>query len=112
DSKQLVAYVVSVQDQEPIGEWQETLRTFLGERLPDYMIPSHFLLLDALPLTANGKVDRGALPTPEQVGQQTRQQASTAPRTSIEQYLAGIWSQVLRLPQVGIHDNFFALGGD
>src|SRR5205807_3578428 len=75
-----------------------------------YMVPSHFITLDALPLTANGKVDRRALPAPEQLAE--TQQPFAAPRTSIEQSLADIWSQVLRLPQVGIHDNFFALGGD
>src|SRR2546423_4808518 len=111
DNKQLVAYVVAVQDQEPVGEWQG-LRRFLGERLPEYMVPSHFVLLEALPLTANGKVDRRALPAPEQVALHPGQQEDTAPRTSIEQTLTEIWSQVLHLPQVGIHDNFFALGGD
>src|SRR5207302_3695084 len=110
-SQQLVAYVVLDQPQQA-GEGQATLRAFLGERLPDYMVPSHFVLLDTLPLTANGKVDRRALPAPEQDGQETRQQEETAPRTSVEQTLTSLWSQVLRLPQVGIHDNFFALGGD
>ncbi|MFL5656682.1 MAG: amino acid adenylation domain-containing protein, partial [Ktedonobacteraceae bacterium] len=110
DSKQLVAYVVPAQVQEAVD--QATVQAFLRERLPDYMLPSHFLTLEALPLTANGKVDRRALPAPEQVGQQIRQQEYIGPRTSIEQRLADIWSQVLRLPQVGIHDNFFALGGD
>src|SRR5437868_10497282 len=112
DNKQLVAYVVAVQDQEPVGEWQATLHAYLEERLPDYMVPSHFVVLEALPLTANGKVDRRALPAPEPVAPHAEPQEETAPRTSVEQSLMEIWSQVLRLPQVGIHDNFFALGGD
>src|SRR3989440_7655969 len=107
-SKQLVAYVVAAQDQEAVE--QATLRSFLGERLPEYMVPSHIMVLDVLPLTANGKVDRRALPAPEPLAD-TREPYA-APRTSIEQSLMEIWSQVLRLPQVGIHDNFFALGGD
>src|SRR5213078_2754559 len=110
DNKQLVAYIVAVQDQEPIGEWQATLHAYLEERLPDYMVPSHFVVLEALPLTSNGKVDRRALPAPEPLADM--HQSYTAPRTSVEQSLTSIWSQVLRLPQVGIHDNFFALGGD
>src|SRR5205085_11132381 len=79
---------------------------------PDYMVPSLFIMLDVLPLTSSGKVDRRALPAPEQVASRTEPQEETAPRTSVEQMLTEIWSQVLRLPQVGIHDNFFALGGD
>src|SRR5256714_5785861 len=110
-SQQLVAYVVLAQPQQAAEE-QAGLRRFLGERLPEYMVPSHFILLEALPLTSNGKVDRRALPAPEQVALHPGQQEDTAPRTSIEQTLTEIWSQVLHLPQVGIHDNFFALGGD
>src|SRR2546421_10704551 len=110
-SQQLVAYMVLVQPQQAAEE-QAGLRRFLGERLPEYMVPSHFILLEALPLTSNGKVDRRALPAPEQVALHPGQQEDTAPRTSIEQTLTEIWSQVLHLPQVGIHDNFFALGGD
>src|SRR5205807_6129266 len=89
---------------------QVALRSFLGERLPDYMVPTQIVLLEALPLTTNGKVDRRALPAPELLADTN--QSYTAPRTSVEQSLTEIWSQVLRLPQVGIHDNFFALGGD
>src|SRR2546429_1980057 len=111
-SQQLVAYVVLAQQVDEIGEWQATLHAYLGERLPDYMVPSHFVLLEALPLTANGKVDRRALPAPEPVAPHAEPQEEPAARTSVEQSLTEIWSQVLRLPQVGIHDNFFALGGD
>src|SRR5947209_19820951 len=110
DSKQLVAYVVPAQAQEAVD--QETMRAYLRERLPDYMVPSLFIMLDVLPLTSSGKVDRRALPAPEQVAARAEPQEETAPRTSVEQTVTDIWSQVLRLPQVGIHDNFFALGGD
>src|SRR5262245_15417389 len=75
------------------------------------MIPAVFVPLEALPLTPNGKVDRRALPAPEQT-QRTLHTAFVAPRTPTEQSLARIWRQVLSLEQVGIHDNFFALGGD
>ena len=84
------------------------LRAYLGEHLPGYMIPSVFVELPALPLTANGKVDRKALPQPEQlepVGEYV------GPRTAVEEMLAGIWSEVLGVELVGIHDNFFELGG-
>src|SRR5207253_5998236 len=108
-SQQLVAYMVLVQPQQT-GEEQAALRSFLRERLPDYMVPSHFVVLEALPLTSNGKVDRRALPAPEPLADM--HQSYTAPRTSVEQTLTEVWSQVVRLPQVGIHDNFFALGGD
>jgi len=87
------------------------LRAFLIERLPDYMVPAAWVLLDALPLTSNGKLDRAALPAPD--GSRTALDgAYVAPRSAIEAQLAEVWSQVLRLEQVGIHDNFFALGGD
>ena len=84
------------------------LHNFLKTKLPDYMIPSAFVLLDKLPLTANGKIDRRGLPAP------TRQGADeniVAPRTPTEVALAEIWREVLRVERVGIHDNFFELGG-
>ena len=86
------------------------VRNFLKEKLPDYMVPSAFVMLDALPLTPNGKVDRRALPDPDQ-SRPDLKGAFVAPRTHVEQLLAGIWREVLRLEQVGIHDNFFELGG-
>jgi natural product biosynthesis luciferase-like monooxygenase protein len=84
------------------------LRTALKQRLPDHMIPSAIVVLDALPLTPNGKLDRRALPVPE-----GRQKAAgyVAPRTPVEEALASIWAEVLRLDRVGITDNFFELGG-
>ncbi len=101
--KRLVAYVVTDKPP-PVSEW----RHFLQARLPDYMVPSAFVTLAALPLTANGKVDRSALPIPAV----TRETAAVAPRTEDERRLADIFAEVLHLPQVGIHDNFFELGGD
>jgi amino acid adenylation domain-containing protein/non-ribosomal peptide synthase protein (TIGR01720 family) len=88
----------------------EELRRSLRERLPDYMVPAVFMKLAALPLTASGKVDRKALPAPEQPG--AREEGYVAPRTREEEILAAVWAQVLRLPRVGVNDNFFELGGD
>jgi amino acid adenylation domain-containing protein/non-ribosomal peptide synthase protein (TIGR01720 family) len=85
------------------------LRRFLSELLPDYMVPSAFLLLDRLPLTANGKVDRRALPRMERSALDERY---VAPRTRVEQALAEIWAEILGVDSVGVHDNFFELGGD
>ena len=103
----LVAYLVP---HERPGPDVHSLRRALEERLPDYMIPSAFVLLDALPLTPTGKVDRRSLPAPDP----TRPELGNpfvAPRSSIEEMIAGIWSQVLGLERIGVHDNFFDLGG-
>jgi acyl carrier protein len=86
------------------------LRSFLKERLPEHMVPSSFVILDELPLLPNGKIDRRALPAPDAVRPELPH-AFVAPRTPVEKSLAGIWSDLLGLPQVGIHDNFFDLGG-
>ncbi|HEX4494597.1 MAG TPA: amino acid adenylation domain-containing protein [Thermoanaerobaculia bacterium] len=86
------------------------LREHLGQRLPDPMIPSAWVLLEALPLTPNGKVDRRALPAPEGFVPGLRA-AYVAPRTALEEMLAGIWSEVLRVERIGVQDNFFTLGG-
>ena len=104
--KRLVAYVVSEAETQPTSN---DLRNFLKQKLPEYMIPAAFVLLPALPLTVNGKVDRRALPAPD-IGYQERQ--IVVPRNSIEETLANIWSQVLNIESVSIHDNFFELGGD
>ena len=87
------------------------LRRYLKEKLPEYMVPSLFMTLDALPLTPNGKVNRRALPAPA-LSRAAEEEGFVAPRNSIEQLLADIWSEVLGLQHVGIHDNFFELGGD
>lgn len=87
------------------------LRSFLRQRLPDYMIPSAFVLLAELPLTPNGKVDRQALPAPELVRPE-QDTLFVAPRTAVEATLADIWTRVLGIERIGVHDNFFALGGD
>lgn len=105
--KRLVAYVVPSQD--PAASAQE-LRGFLMHELPDYMLPSSFVFLDSLPLTANGKIDRRALPPPEQTRPEL-EETYAAPRTPVEELLAGIWAEVLKLERIGIHDNFFDLGG-
>ncbi|MBE9211186.1 amino acid adenylation domain-containing protein [Plectonema cf. radiosum LEGE 06105] len=101
--KRLVAYVV---EQSSI---QNTLRDFLKQKLPDYMIPSLFVTLDSLPLTPSDKVDRRALPVPLV---NIDSENFVAPRTNTEETLAVIWQDVLKLKQVSIYDNFFELGGD
>lgn len=89
-----------------IAHW----RDFLGERLPSYMVPSQFVVLDAMPLTPNGKIDRKRLPAPDNVPMPA-QDSHLPPVTPTETMLAGIWQEVLRLERVGRHDHFFALGG-
>ena len=101
----LVAYLVAPAAP-PASEW----RRFLREKLPDYMIPSAFLLLPGLPLTPNGKLDRNARPAPDRA-RPLAEEAFVAPRTSAEKMLAGIWAEVLGVERVGAHDNFFDLGG-
>ncbi len=86
------------------------LRSYLKERLPEYMVPGVFVALDALPLTPNGKVDRRALPAPERRPDTDREPVT--PRTREEEILAAIWKQVLRAPEVGVEDDFFEVGGD
>ena len=105
--KQLVAYMVSVPETtlEP-----ESLRAYLKTTLPDYMLPTAFVQLDTLPLTANGKVDRRALPPPDTTNRHFMP-AATPPRTPQENILVEIWQDLLKVDQIGVHDNFFALGG-
>ena len=106
DEKRLVAYVVPRQrDAVKIGE----LRTFLEQKLPEYMVPSFFVLLDVLPLLPNGKVDRRALPLLDR--SQLDKNTFVAPRTPLEKQLANMWSEVLGVKRVGIHDKIFDLGG-
>ncbi|MFN8455667.1 MAG: amino acid adenylation domain-containing protein, partial [Anaerolineae bacterium] len=85
------------------------LRTFLKDKLPDYMLPAAFVVLPSLPLTASGKINRHALPAPDLSA--ARIQNYVAPRTPTEESLARLWAEVLGLEQVGIEDNFFELGG-
>jgi aryl carrier-like protein len=106
--QQLVAYVV-LEGAAAIGLGQ--LRAHLHSRLPDYMVPAAFITLATLPLTANGKVDRRALPAPD-AGRLGVEAEFVAPRTEVESTLAAIWAQLLRVEQVGTSDNFFELGGD
>ncbi len=103
--KRLVGYVVHVEGEAPTGR---QLHDYLRKRLPAFMVPAEILPLTALPLTPNGKLDRRALPLPE-----ARLECAVfeAPRTELEAALARIWSEVLRVPQVGPRDNFFELGG-
>ncbi|MGW5701159.1 non-ribosomal peptide synthase/polyketide synthase [Amycolatopsis japonica] len=98
--KQLVAYVVS-------EAGQDTLRDFLADRLPDYLVPSAFVALDRIPVSANGKLDRKALPAPA-----APETGYVEPETETEQALAAIWAEVLGVERIGVEDNFFALGGD
>jgi amino acid adenylation domain-containing protein/non-ribosomal peptide synthase protein (TIGR01720 family) len=105
----LVAYVVPAPGAPP-GTAALVLRGFLRQTLPDYMVPSAFVTLNALPLNPNGKLDRAALPEPDWGLIAVRDYV--APRTEIEQVLAHIWAEVLRVERVGIEDNFFELGGD
>ena len=106
--KRLIAYVVAAQNSSAL---LDELRQFLKEKLPEYMLPSAFVFLPALPLTSNGKVDRQALPAPEQA-QMESEEIFVAPRTPLEKTLAEIWAEVLGVKKVGVHDNFFELGGD
>jgi amino acid adenylation domain-containing protein len=88
----------------------DELRGLVAAALPDYMMPATFILMDSLPVTANGKLDRGALPDPRQAGQRP-DTAYVAPRTALESRLNEIWSELLGLQRIGLQENFFALGG-
>ena len=118
-SKQLVAYVVGAgptvephADETAAGgerrdAWGSELRQFLGQRLPEFMVPPLYVMLDRLPMTPNGKLDRSAMPDPGSLDSGYR-----APRTPIEQILCTVFAEVLDRPLVGIDDDFFAFGGD
>jgi acyl carrier protein len=105
--KRLVAYYTAKQGAAPKSG---NLRSYMQERLPDYMIPSFFVPLDSLPLTAANKVDRRALPAPD-LSMPELALEYVAPRSPTEETLAEIWHNVLRLERVGVFDNFFELGG-
>jgi len=106
--KRLVAYVVP---ESGALRTLDVVRGFLMERLPDYMVPSTFLFLEAMPATPGGKVDRRALPVPERA-RPDLEGGYVAPGTPVEKAIADIWAEVLGLETIGIDDNFFALGGD
>ncbi|MBA2672822.1 non-ribosomal peptide synthase/polyketide synthase, partial [Ramlibacter sp.] len=104
--RRLVAYVVSQQDD---GLDADRLRQALQARLPEYMVPGAFVLLQSLPLTPSGKVDRNALPSPS--GERQLTTDYVAPESVLEKSIAAAWADVLQVERVGLHDNFFALGG-
>jgi len=108
--KRLVAYVVPAGGRER-ATVDEELRAHVTDVLPDFMVPSAFVVLDALPLTATGKLDRAALPAPGPVGDMPSQR-SRPPRTEAEKALCALFAEVLSVPSVGVDDNFFTLGGD
>ena len=105
--RRLAAYIVATPSSTPSTS---DLRSYLQQKLPDHMVPSTFMFMASLPLTANGKLDRKALPAPDPTRPELNE-AFTSPRTPVEGILASIWAEVLKLDKVGIHDNFFDLGG-
>jgi amino acid adenylation domain-containing protein len=112
DDKYLVAYVVPNQEQilmQYVQGFASLLRQFLKEKLPEYMLPRAYMVLEYLPLTPNGKVDRRALPMPDTIT--FNNQDYVAPRSQVEKLLGEIWAKVLGKEQIGVHDNFFELGG-
>jgi amino acid adenylation domain-containing protein len=108
EEKRLAAYVTPANPGAP--PTAAALRSDLQKKLPDYMVPAGFVVLDAFPQTPNGKIDRKALPSPAQA---TPSLAAdyVAPRDALEQQLASVWSEVLKLDRIGVNDNFFLLGG-
>ncbi|MBY0461909.1 MAG: amino acid adenylation domain-containing protein, partial [Alphaproteobacteria bacterium] len=127
--KQLIAYVVPkkeiysplnqglpidiphILDGKDIFVLEENLRNYLTSNVPDYMIPAFFIFINKISLTPNGKIDKKALPSPDLVIRQTKEEY-VRPQTLLQQQLADIWSQVLRIEKIGIDDNFFRIGGD
>jgi amino acid adenylation domain-containing protein len=107
EEKELAAYVVGSRETTPMVS---ELRSFLRERLPESMMPSSFVFVDALPLTTNGKIDRNALP-PLDGKRPWLNHGFVEPRTEIEELVAQVWCDVLKLDKIGVHDNFFDLGG-
>ncbi|WP_139115297.1 amino acid adenylation domain-containing protein, partial [Pseudomonas sp. 58 R 12] len=103
DGQHLVGYVVL---QQAGDDWRDRLGAYLGNHLPDYMVPAQWVVLEQMPLSPNGKLDRKALPKPDATGREY-----VAPHTRLQQQIADIWAQVLGVERVGLHDNFFELGG-
>src|SRR6185312_10314951 len=106
-SKRLVAYLVPTDEPAPTTA---ELRAHLTHTLPDYMVPAAFVMLDALPLSVSGKMNRKALPAPDQIIEPVAEYV--APRSATEQTLIAIWVEVLGVDRVSVQDNFFELGGD
>jgi acyl carrier protein len=106
--KMLVAYLVV---KNPPADLVDQLRSRIRTTMPEYMVPSRFVILDSLPLTHNGKLDRKALPAPSACEQASRGTA-IAPRTAPEELVAGMFREVLKRTDIGVFDNFFDLGGD
>jgi acyl carrier protein len=112
EEKRLVAYLTRTEGEgEGEGEALDVkeLRRYLKGLLPEYMVPGAFVELEAMPLTPNGKLDQGALPTPDGASLLTRDYE--APAGDIEEMLSGIWQEILHVDRIGRHDNFFELGG-
>ncbi|WP_310463066.1 non-ribosomal peptide synthetase [Sphaerotilus sp.] len=105
DNTRLVAYLTLAQ---PLADAEHGLRVWLAGRLPDYMLPSAFIVLERFPLTVNGKIDHKALPAPDAV----ERTGFVAPHTPAECLIAGLWQKTLGVEQVGVHDDFFAIGGN
>jgi acyl carrier protein len=103
--KRVVGYLVAEPGAALTGA---ELREYMRERVPEYMVPSHFVMLERMPLTPNGKVDKRALPEP---GQAEQAAAYVKPRTPVEEKVCEIWAEVLKVEQVGVYDDFFELGG-
>lgn len=108
EAGRLIAYIVPVDGHLPTTT---NLRSHLHAKLPTHMVPSRFTIMESLPVTSNGKIDRHALPDPAKL-RPDMDAPFLAPRNSLEKRLAGIWSSVLEIEQIGVHDNFFDLGGD
>jgi hypothetical protein len=104
---QLIAYVITSDGVSEVREW----RSFLKEKLPDYMIPAYFIPMETFPETPNKKIDRKRLPDPDYVRPDTGSEY-IQPQSVMEKKLAAIWGEVLGIPTIGIHDNFFDLGGN
>ena len=105
--QRLVAYIVPTEGEDPS---REILQGHLKKVLPDYMVPTTFMVLPALPLTPNGKLDRKALPSPDDV-ETAGPAVYEEPKTETEKAIAEVWQEVLRIERVGLTDNFFDLGG-
>jgi acyl carrier protein len=113
NEKELVAYLVVDSEWSSVGdeELSKEVLLYLRNQLPEYMLPSHFVKLERLPLTPNGKMDRKSLPRPDREARLNAQEY-VAPVTEVEKKLSEIWSSVLGIEKVGLHDNFFDLGGN